>query len=382
MPAVREPRQNKNSSQGQKFASALGLQDRPDTFKKFKGVLRDLVNETFNFNLPLFQQQDAMKDFVKKAHSSFPGFFDPKHDNYKERVDQLERYAHSYLKKSGKLSTNKVCSPLSALVYADGRCQKNEVATRTPASNNDVKPRPKPKPLYRPKVTPAEAVDVPMPDAPTLAATVPSPAPPAAAAFGATATGLRVKKPIFAFAKSAGGAPPIAAAGGPPDKQAQDVVRPAAVPPATGATGAKGATPAAPTPDNSAAAAHRVKKAVKQPGEAAVPVPAGRVAAPTPAIPPTNKPVDVVPTPEDNSSAPVLSVQQFLGDRCFPTMSHRAPAFERAGITEPAHVEGMARWREEGLRKFIANQQLGCTPLELEVIFVAVSGLAPAASSS
>ncbi|KAJ7151499.1 hypothetical protein C8R46DRAFT_485865 [Mycena filopes] len=350
MPAVREPRQNKNSSQGQKFASALGLQDRPDTFKKFKGVLRDLVNETFNFNLPLFQQQDTMKDFVKKAHSSFPGFFDKKHDNYKERVDQLERYAHSYIKKSGKLSTNK----------------KNEVATRSPASNNDAKPRPKPKPLYRPKVTPVEAVDVPMPEAPTLAANVQSPAPPATVAFGA-ATGLRVKKPIFAFAKPAGGAASIAAAGGPLAKKAQDVVRPATVPPATGA---KGATPAVPTPD-SAAAAHRVKKSVKQPGEAAVPT--GSVAAPTPAVPPANKPIDVVPTPEDNSSAPVLSVQQFLGDRCYPAMSHRAAAFERAGITEPAHVEGMARWREEGLRKFIANQQLGCTPLELEVIFVAVS---------
>ncbi|KAJ7022061.1 hypothetical protein C8F04DRAFT_1139298 [Mycena alexandri] len=304
-----------NLKDGEKFALALGLQDHPAIFKKCKKALRPLAAETFNFNLPLFQQPEAMKNFVKKAVSTFPGYFNEKHENYKDRINHLEGYANSYLQKSGKMSPS-----------------KNKHATSTtppvapPTDIDDKAQRPKPKPLYRAKTT--NPSDVPMPDVPnTPNRTVPATLTPDVAAA------RRVKKPTFPT----------------PTKSGQEV---------GGATSAGGVSP--PNHTVPATPAHTT------------PVPARVVAT-------TNKPIDATPGSEkkQNSIAPpVLTLQQFLRD-CNPSMSHCATAFDIAGVTEGVHLEGMAHWNEKVLRNFIETHHLGRTPLEMEAIFIAISALTP-----
>jgi hypothetical protein len=72
------------SKQGEKFALALGLENKPQIFHNCKvrifrpiqlridigwlqKFLRRIADETFDFDLPLFQQESAMKNFVKKV---------------------------------------------------------------------------------------------------------------------------------------------------------------------------------------------------------------------------------------------------------------------------------------------------------------------------
>ncbi|KAJ7785815.1 hypothetical protein B0H16DRAFT_1488108 [Mycena metata] len=330
MPAVRNSAQSqsKKLSDGEKFALALGLQDRPDTFKECKKALRPLADETFDLTLPLFQQQTAMKAFVDKAVFAFPGYFGGRHDNYKERVDQLERYASSYLQKSGKVSLGKK----KRIVDSDAKV-----------------PRPKPKPLYRAKAT--TPLDVPMPDVPTTLnrAAPATPIPDAAAPRRVT-----VKKPVFATPTKSrhevGGATPVTAPGVAPPNPA---------------------VPATPTQD----VATDVNKAHT------VPTKPGQ--GPTTAVP-TRKALDAIARhwfhgskeQQTTTALPVLTVPQFLRD-CNPSMSHCAPAFERAGVTTGGDLEGMAHWKEDGLRNFIKDQHLGCSALEVEAIFIGISALAP-----
>ncbi|KAF8213563.1 kinase-like domain-containing protein [Mycena galopus ATCC 62051] len=138
-------------SDGDKFALALGLAERPQIFGQCKEAFRRAADESFNFDLPLFQQTDAMKAYVEKVVSAFPGFFNDGHENHRERIKRLEIYAMSYLKKSGKMmyyTTDKdkkqkkhhkdkdetVLSPLPPL----------------PSRPSIIKvERPRPKPLYR-----------------------------------------------------------------------------------------------------------------------------------------------------------------------------------------------------------------------------------------
>ncbi|KAJ7071416.1 hypothetical protein C8F01DRAFT_1110446 [Mycena amicta] len=105
MPADRGSyRRQKKPSEGDVFAKALDLQDDEATFKGYKKDFRHAADQSFNFALPLFQQKAAMTTFVQTVKNQHPSLFDMVlHPNHAERLKCLERYAISYMEKSGKL---------------------------------------------------------------------------------------------------------------------------------------------------------------------------------------------------------------------------------------------------------------------------------------
>ncbi|KAJ7124793.1 hypothetical protein C8R43DRAFT_34776 [Mycena crocata] len=167
--------QTKHLSQGERFAIVLGLADKHSIFHACKESFRRTADTTFNLELPLFQQQTAMKTFVQRVTENFPGFFNDKHDNNKERVDHLQNYARTYLEKSGKMThkaKKKDKKPKSS--------QSSDALPSPPPSpdKSGIRnvPYPKPRPLHRktpapPVVAPIvvdELVDEPVPKAPVI----------------------------------------------------------------------------------------------------------------------------------------------------------------------------------------------------------------------
>ncbi|KAJ6625553.1 hypothetical protein B0H10DRAFT_617509 [Mycena sp. CBHHK59/15] len=65
------------------------------------------------------------------------------------------------------------------------------------------------------------------------------------------------------------------------------------------------------------------------------------------------------PQPENGRDA----ILEFL-DGCYPPMTPCYEAFQCAGITACAHLQGMAHWPEERLRKFLTRNNIVRTPLE------------------
>ncbi|KAJ7356877.1 hypothetical protein DFH08DRAFT_802841 [Mycena albidolilacea] len=173
MPADRrdrrtDPTPRKQLSQGEKFALALGLENKPQIFHNCKKFLRRIADETFDFDLPLFQQESAMKNFVKKAVDGFPGYFGNSHTNSKQRLNELEHYAVSYLQKSGKLTNEPKKDSLQKKPVKSDIAPPQFPPSPLPSKVIKVE-RPKPKPLYRgAKITTVNTADTPKPTAPPL----------------------------------------------------------------------------------------------------------------------------------------------------------------------------------------------------------------------
>ncbi|KAF7340074.1 hypothetical protein MVEN_01925500 [Mycena venus] len=83
--------------------SGVALQDYLSHYRhERKMFFLRLADETFNFNLPLFLQQDAVGIFIAQIVAAFPGFFE-KDENSRERLDYLEHYAVSYFIQGGEM---------------------------------------------------------------------------------------------------------------------------------------------------------------------------------------------------------------------------------------------------------------------------------------
>ncbi|KAJ6519366.1 hypothetical protein C8R45DRAFT_951214 [Mycena sanguinolenta] len=119
-----------------------------------------------------------MKTFVKEAVTGFPGYFSNDHANIKDRIKYLERYAVSYLQKSGKMATN---------TNVDKKKKKHKQPETSPPPPPKViqTKRPKPKPLYRGKKTDTAP---PPPSSPSPPPPPASPSPPPTPTPAATDT--------------------------------------------------------------------------------------------------------------------------------------------------------------------------------------------------
>ncbi|KAJ6501593.1 hypothetical protein C8R47DRAFT_1253238 [Mycena vitilis] len=88
-------------------------------------------------------------------------------------------------------------------------------------------------------------------------------------------------------------------------------------------------------------------------------------------------PSSVAPAPTQAQDAPsriLPGLHEFLA-ACFPPMSHRVAAFEAAGVKERIHLLGIASWKEEGQRRFLKNNGIASTALEVEALVIGLSGL-------
>ncbi|KAJ7275507.1 hypothetical protein B0H12DRAFT_1087579, partial [Mycena haematopus] len=147
--------------QGDRFALALGLENRPQIFDECKKAFRRMADRIFDFNLPLFQQTEAMETFVKEAIAGLPGYFSDEHANIKDRIQELQEYAVSYLQKSGKMTTNTNMSKKKK------HPKSKTVPPPLPASTPNLRvikvEHPKPKPLYRRNLKPEPSPPPPSP---------------------------------------------------------------------------------------------------------------------------------------------------------------------------------------------------------------------------
>ncbi|KAJ6539660.1 hypothetical protein B0H19DRAFT_368553 [Mycena capillaripes] len=91
--------------------------------------------------------------------------------------------------------------------------------------------------------------------------------------------------------------------------------------------------------------------------------------APSPSPPPEP---DYAPSPSPEAAIPTHPIMDFL-ENCYPQMTSRAEAFERAGIVKKEHLVGMARWSDETLKSFLINNDVASTPLEAEALTIGFS---------
>ncbi|KAJ7630503.1 hypothetical protein FB45DRAFT_537265 [Roridomyces roridus] len=261
-----------NSPQeGERFALALGLENKPDLFKNCKEIFRRRADKHFDLTVHPAEQKAAMLEFIQDVTSVFPGYFNAGiHSNIEERVNALRGYAISYLQKSGNLKIDA------------GRQGGRKVKEPSPEVIIPIPSRPRPQP--KPACRGAETNDDPQ--------------------LGEVKT---VKKP-------------------------QNFRRP--------------------------------------------PSPPVEVAKPT-------TPVDCTVTGNDSPEppTPVTVIPPLPSDwvaaflaQCHPRMPHLAAAFCKAGIRSREHIMGMAKWKEEKLRKFLAAQ-ITTSALEEETIVVALEKL-------
>ncbi|KAJ7770943.1 hypothetical protein DFH07DRAFT_1057990 [Mycena maculata] len=315
MPSNRCPKQSGKYISGEQFALILGLENKPQIFHNCKTAFRRLADRTFNFELPLFQQQRAMCNFVDQVVTHFPGFFNDKHDNNQERLVALQHYARSYLEKSGKLATSK----------SRKKCPKTRPPTAldtlpspppSPVKNDINKvPRPQPRPAYRRKTT-TTPVDELTPDAPPVNTEKPKPFP----AQGSTRPVSRRNTMPTSIDEPVPDAPPM-------DIDIDTYPR----------------TPPARRPRRPQTPFHAAP-ATEEPEEENVPPPG------------------------------TAGLADFLAG-CLPAMGHCESAFHRAGVTEPAHLVGMVHWSEDRLCKFLNRNGIARNPLEEQALVLGFSSL-------
>ncbi|KAJ7139619.1 hypothetical protein C8R44DRAFT_867747 [Mycena epipterygia] len=353
MPSVRTDSTEKKLTDGEKFALVLGLEDRIQIFQQFKKVFRRLADDTFDFNLPVFQQQTAMNVFVEKVVDAFPGHFRESCENKKERITHLQRYARSYLEKSGKLAASNKKSPRKSQAAKTADAVAPPSPPPSPPKDKVIKvERPKPRPLYRgPKTNIFTVVDESMPAAPPID----TPAPNAAPAKGPV---HRVKSKNTKTGIVVDEAMPVA----PPT----DTSRPKPVPAQRPAQHVKS------KPLNA-----RTSTVVDEPMPVAPPT---NTSAPSPAPAPGSphgKALDTTASTTKTKQIPApdaAALPKFLGG-CCPAMGHCAAAFERAGVVEQAHLVGMARWSDENVRRFLNANGIGRTALDVEAIIIGLAAL-------
>jgi hypothetical protein len=68
--------------------------------------------------------------------------------------------------------------------------------------------------------------------------------------------------------------------------------------------------------------------------------------------------------PELDVSNPIVA---FLSS-CYPAMTHLVPAFEKLGVTDEVHLQGLSRWTAEQVRDFFNRRSVGCSPFETEIV--------------
>ncbi|KAJ7693578.1 hypothetical protein B0H17DRAFT_1132378 [Mycena rosella] len=298
--------------EGQKFALALGLEDQPEIFNEYKTHFRRYANETFNLNLPLFQQTQNMNVFTDKVEKAFPAFFNEGHENHKERIKRLQTYARSYLDKSGKMST------------------PNGLSRGSCVSHNPEVPR-----------KTVIVVDEPMSDAPPLGS---APKPPSRQTTYPHPS--RTRKPSMVD-EPMSDAPPLDTAPRPPSRHA---VHPHPRPP----------------PSRS-----RKTSMVDQPMPSAPPldiVPPTRAPGLAPNKPAPTPAQQAAPGPTPGPPALVAPLAKF-----HPPMDHCAPAFQRAGVTKVDDLREMKHWEESQLRRFLTHTDIASTMLEEEAIIIGLN---------
>ncbi|KAJ7102396.1 hypothetical protein B0H15DRAFT_814437 [Mycena belliarum] len=291
------PKKHDRLSDGEKFALALGLENNPELFHIYKKRFREVANETFIMDVPLFQQTDAMYKFTEKIKTTFPELFNDAVENKKDRIGLLQRYARSYLEKSGKMTTGNRRPPRSNSTQRQAPLSPPP----SPAENNGIikVARPTPKPSFHAKKT-SVIKDEPMPYA----------QPPRTPSRAPSSTRCRKVSLV--------------------DEPMVDVPLPE--------------TPVT----ESRASAHDT-------------------AATEPRIPPGSSAAA--------AAASDSKFARFLAD-CCPPMGHCSAAFIRAGVTDMAHLRGMAHWEEDRLRQFLTKQSIARSPLDTQALIIAVFALA------
>ncbi|KAJ7139649.1 hypothetical protein C8R44DRAFT_975420 [Mycena epipterygia] len=396
MPSVRTEKK-KNLTPGEQFALVLGLEDRPQTFEQFKKVFRGLANDTFDFNLPVFQQQTAMSSFVQKVVKLFPGYFNERCENNNDRLTHLQRYARSYLEKSGKLSTSNKKHPRKSQAAKTVDAAAPPSPPPSPPKDKVIKvERPKPRPLSRaPKTNIFTAVDEPMPAAPPVDTPASNRGPVQGPAQGVKAkpsnaktsnakTSIVVEEPMPAAPPIDTPAPNPASAKGPaqrvrpkPSNAKTNIVVEEPMPAAPPID-----TPA-PNPASAKGPAQRVKsKPLNAKTVIDEPMRAIDTAAPKPA--PAHgsvydKALDATaatasPNKKQVPAPAAAGLPKFLAS-CCPAMGHCAAAFERAGVVEQTHLVGMAHWSDENVRRFLTANGIGRTALDVEAIVIGLAAL-------